>query len=128
MTGDNSHFIQRWHTRRGLPHNPCIRCYDETDTFFFVYGDAEWTGAAVMAVVGLDAEEAHGTVEVMRRQHGRPPDERHTAYIRMCANCMAQSGTSVPLYTEAELTVEGGFKGLGIVQTDEHMRRALGEH
>jgi hypothetical protein len=116
------------HTRRGLPPRPCIRCYaKDTDTFFFIFGDAEWTAGVLSAVVDLSVDEALGTVEVMRREHGTKPDVRHPAHIRLCAACMARSKVNTTLYTAAQLeqVERKGGELQGFVQTDEHTRRAL---
>jgi hypothetical protein len=118
-------YIQRWHLRHGAPRHSCIRCYEkDTDTFFFVFGDAEWTAGALSAVAGLDVDEALRTVEVMRAEHDAKHDVRHPAYIRLCAACLALSKVTVPLYTTTQIEQSGEFHG--IVQTDEHTRRALG--
>lgn len=120
-----ANFIQRWHLRRGAPPASCIRCYQpHIDSFVFVYGDAEWTAGALIALTGIDADEALSTVEVMRRQHASKPDERHPANVRLCPACLAQCNVEVPLYTQAQ--IDQGGEMHGIIQTDEHMRRALG--
>lgn len=123
-------YVQRMHTRRGLPPDPCIRCYaGHTDTFFVVFGDIEWQAGALAAVTGIDEDEAIGTSEVMRAENGAKPDERIPSFIRICRTCMAQSRVSVPLYTtdQLQLIVGEDMEFDGIVQTDEHTRRALGQ-
>jgi hypothetical protein len=125
MSPDHADYIQRWHLRRGAPRHACLRCYaKDTETFFFIYGDAEWTAAAISAVAGLDTDEALNVVAGMRGEHDTAPDVRHSAFIRLCAACLAQSPVTVPLYTNEQIRAGGEFQG--IIQTDEHTRRALG--
>jgi hypothetical protein len=96
-----------------------------TQTFFLIYGDAEWTGGVVCAAVGLDVDEALATVEAMRSQHGTRHQERVTSQIRLCTACAAKSKIRLVLYSQDELEQGGEFDA--ITQTDEHTRRALGD-
>lgn len=122
-------YIQRppLNPHRPLPKRSCIRCFKgNVDTFVIVYGDEEWVAGSIIALTKMSDDEAIGTVEAMRRQHKAKPGDRHLSPIRICAECAAASnvGKRLPLYTEADVEEGGQFDG--IIQTDEHTRRALG--
>jgi hypothetical protein len=98
-----------------------------TDTFFLVYGDAEWNAAILSVFVGLSTEEACGTTEAMRRENGTHPDERVMSHIRLCRSCAARSKLAAHLYTTAEVEAfqRDGGEARCIAQTDEIMRNIL---